>query len=252
MSMLIYFLAPAALLAFVVVFTRRLLGEEIVYEYQKGLLYKDGRLERVLEAGHYRFLKSRSRVDVYDMRPTLFVVPGQNILTKDNTNVKITMSGLYEIADASTFARQSENALAELYDIAQMALRDLVAETPIDELLEKKTEIDARLIAVAAAKAERLGVKLTTLAVRDIILPANLKKAFGAILEAQKEAQRQLEAARGEQAVLRSLANSAKMYENNPALLQARLIQALSSGRNTIIFNGDEKSLAVAAGNSPQ
>jgi regulator of protease activity HflC (stomatin/prohibitin superfamily) len=126
-----------------------------------------------------------------------------------------------------------------------LALRDLVAMTTIDELLEKKTEADAQLLASAATRAERLGLRISALALRDIVLPANLKKAFAAALEAQKDAQRQLEAARGEQAALRSLAISSKMHENNPALLQARLIQALSSGANTIVFNGDDRTIVA-------
>lgn len=230
---------------------RRVFETQIIYEFQKGLLYRNGRLERVVGAGRYRFLKRRARIDVFDMRNTQIVAPGQSILTKDNVNVKITVSGLYAINDPVQLSKQSANHVAELYDVCQLALRDVVAATTIDELLEKKTEIDAQLLERVAEKAGRIGVAFSSLALRDIILPANLKRAFGAILEAQKEAQRQLEAARGEQAVLRSLANSAKMYENNPALLQARLIQTLSSGANTIVYNNDEKALAVKTQSKP-
>jgi hypothetical protein len=79
------------------------------------------------------------------------------------------------------------------------------------------------------------------LAVRDVMLPANLKKAYSGALEAQKEAQKNLEKARGEQAVLRSLANSSKLYEEHPSLLQARVIQALANGNNSIVFGADDK-----------
>lgn len=245
--MWVYLLAPAAVLFVAVISLTRLIGAQTVYEYQIGLLYSNGKLVRVLDAGRYRYLKNRSRIDLVDMRGTMIVVPGQSILTKDNVNVKITVSGLYQIVDAVRALRESTSFISELYDICQLALRDLVATTTIDELLEKKTEIDAQLLANAAAKAQRLGVKIASLSLRDIVLPANLKKAFAAVLEAQKEAQRQLEAARGEQAVLRSLANSSKIYENNPALLQARLIQALSSGANTIVFNADERTIVAKA-----
>jgi hypothetical protein len=72
------------------------------------------------------------------------------------------------------------------------------------------------------------------------MLPANLKRAFAGVLEAQKEAQRQLEKARGEQAVLRNLANSSAMYASNPMLLQARLVQVLDGGNNNVVFKTDD------------
>lgn len=77
------------------------------------------------------------------------------------------------------------------------------------------------------------------------MLPANLKKAFAGILEAKKEAQKQLEKARGEQAVLRNLANSSAMFDGNPMLLQARIIQSLSNGNNTVIFNAPDNDIVV-------
>ena len=76
------------------------------------------------------------------------------------------------------------------------------------------------------------------------MLPTNIKKAFSGILEEQKEAQRQLEKARGEQAVLRKLANVSGLYDVNPMLPQARLIQALSAGNNSVVFNADHKILS--------
>jgi regulator of protease activity HflC (stomatin/prohibitin superfamily) len=241
---LIVVLILAALAALI---WRRFVAEQIVYDYQKGLLYRDGKFVRVLDAGRYRYLKHRARIQTLDLRRTEIVAPGQSILTKDNVNVKITLSGAYEIVDPLKTTQASTNYAIELYSICQLALRDLVAATPIDELLEKKTDIDAGLLAATIPGAERLGIKFVSLAVRDIVLPANLKKAFAAVLEAQKEAQRQLEQARGEQAVLRSLANSSKLYESNPALLQARIIQALSAGNNTIVFGADGKTVTTAA-----
>jgi regulator of protease activity HflC (stomatin/prohibitin superfamily) len=212
-----------------------------IYDFQKGLLYKKGSFVKTLSAGKYYYLKSNSAIQVIDTRKTLVTLPGQEILTKDNVNIKITLVGFYEVADPVKAKHQSENYITEFYNISQIILRDLVGAVTIDELLEKKGEIDTQLIAAVSEKATGLGLTVSTLSVKDIMLPANLKKAFSGILEAQKEAQRQLEKARGEQAVLRNLANSSGMYETNPMLLQARLVQALSTGNNSIVFNADDK-----------
>lgn len=219
----------------------RFIASITVYEFQKGLLYKKGSFVKLLGAGKYYYLKTSSTVQVVDTRKTLITLPGQEILTKDNVNVKLTLVSFYEVLDPVKAKHQSENYVTEFYNLSQIVLRDLVGSVTIDELLEKKGEIDSQLLASVSEQAKALGLTVSTLSVKDIMLPANLKKAFSGILEAQKEAQRQLEKARGEQAVLRNLANSSSMYENNPMLLQARIIQTLSTGNNTIVFNADDK-----------
>lgn len=174
-----------------------------------------------------------------DKRKTILSLPGQDILTRDNINLKLSLAGFYELTDPARARHASQNYAAELYSHAQLSLRDTIASFTLDELLEKKGEIDALLLEKIADKAQAIGCTVSTLAVRDIMLPANLKKAFSGILETKKEAQIQLEKARGEQAVLRSLANAAQLFDSNPQLLQARVIQTLSNGNNTIVFGAD-------------
>lgn len=223
-------------------FTRR-----IIYDHQKGLLYRDGAFVRLVGAGRYRIDKERTEIEVYDMRESMLSIPVQDVLTADKVNVKISLAGLYSIADPQALKSAADHYLGRLYTDAQLALRDLVATLTVDELLNRRTELDDRLLEAVRNKAADMGLTLLRLAVRDIVLPANLKRAYAGIVEAQKEAQRQLEKARGEQAVLRSLANSSKMYDSNPSLLQARIVQALADGKNTIVFNGDGKTITTGA-----
>lgn len=215
-----------------------------IFEFQKGLLYKKGAFVKTLSAGKYHYIKSRSTIEVVDTRKTMLTLPGQEILTKDNVNIKITLVGFYEVSDPVKAKHQSENYMTEFYNISQIMLRELVGAITIDELLEKKGALDTQLLTGISEKVKGIGLSVSILSVKDIMLPANLKKAFSGILEAQKEAQRLLEKARGEQAVLRNLANSSGMYESNPMLLQARLIQSLATGNNSIVFSADDK-LAV-------
>ncbi|HEX2591388.1 MAG TPA: slipin family protein [Rhizomicrobium sp.] len=235
--------------AFVVVVfgTLRLIGTTTIYEYQRGIFYRNGAITAVRGAGRYRYLKSMTDVQIVDVRKTLMGLPGQEILTKDNVNLKISLVGFYEVTDPVRALHSSQSFQSDLYSLAQIALRDLVAQTTMDELLESKSELDAKLQTAVADGAASLGIMVSQLAVKDIMLPPNLKRAFSAVLEAKREAQRQLEQARGEQAVLRSLANSSGMYEGNPALLQARLVQALSTGNNSIVFGADDKIVVKKA-----
>jgi regulator of protease activity HflC (stomatin/prohibitin superfamily) len=217
------------------------LTSTIIYQYQKGLLFKDGLLVKQLDAGHYRYFGKRSSIEVFDMRKRALQLSGQEILTKDNIGIRITVVGQIQITDAQKIMKTTESYMADVYAVAQLCLRDVVGEVTLDELLATKSVLDQKMQNDAAAKCSDLGVAVSGLAVRDIMLPANLKKAYGGVLEAQKDALRNVEKARGEQAVLRSLANSSKLYSENPLLLQARVIQALATGNNSIVFGADEQ-----------
>lgn len=219
----------------------RKLSAVTVYEYQKGLFYKNGKLDRIVDAGTYRFFASNNKIDVVDIRKRELLISGQEILTKDNIGVRVSAVGSIQVFDPGKAMQRSENYLRDVYTIGQLALRDAVGSVTLNALLENKMQCDARVQQKVALAAAELGAVVSGLAVRDIMLPANLKKAYSGVLEAQKEAQRNLEKARGEQAVLRSLANSAKMYEEMPALLQARVIQALATGNNSIVFGAEDK-----------
>lgn len=232
--------AVVAVLAGLSIYSR-VFGRAFIYQYQQGLMYRDGKFVKLLEPGLYRYHKSRTEIVAMDKRKVMLNLPGQDILTRDNINLKVSLAGTYEVTDAARARHASQNYVAELYSHAQISLRDAIAGFTLDELLEKKGEIDALLLAKVADKAEAIGCTVSGLSVRDIMLPANLKKAFSGILEAKKEAQTQLEKARGEQAVLRSLANAAQLFESNPHLMQARVIQTLSNGNNTVVFGADGK-----------
>jgi regulator of protease activity HflC (stomatin/prohibitin superfamily) len=212
-----------------------------VFEYQKGLLFKDGKLSRELDAGHYRYLSKRSTIEVFDLRRRALDLIGQEILTKDNVSIRLSVVGQIQVTEPMKVLQQSESYMAEVYALTQLALRDAVSTMTLDELLVNRTALDQLIQSNVTERANDMGLSITNLAVRDIMLPPNLKKAYAGVLEAQKNAQVNLEKARGEQAVLRSLANSSKLYAENPSLLQARVIQALSTGKNTIVFGADDQ-----------
>lgn len=213
--------------------------EETVFDYQKALLFQKGRFIRILDAGSHRLSRKHDFVVKIDTRPVLFAVPGQEILTRDKVSIKVTAGGAYAVVDAHKAFLSNISYAAAIYADTQAALRDVVQAHDLETLLGDRSELNAQLLAALQPKVPALGLELRDLAIRDIMLPAGLKKAFGGLLEAQKEAQVALEKARGEQAVLRSLANSSRLYAEHPTLLSARLVQTLDTGEHTVVFNAN-------------
>jgi regulator of protease activity HflC (stomatin/prohibitin superfamily) len=237
---LIFIGVPLAVIIAAIIFAAsRLRTSTIIYPDHQGLLYTDGKLMRTLGSGRYHRFPNRSRIDVHDMRRSTLNVGGQEIMTKDNIAVRVSLVGYSQVSDLERAVSVSTFYQNDLHAIAQLAVRTAVSGVTLDELLSQKSALNAELQAEIGEKALTLGVTVTEVAILDVMLPAILKKAFSGLIEAQKDALIKLEKARGEHAVLRSLANSAKLYEANPAVAKARVMQALDSGNNSIVFGGD-------------
>lgn len=210
-----------------------------VYDYEEGLKYVNGTMQGVISAGRYRHFGGRTTISKQDMRPLPLLVTGQEMPTKDNVGIRLSLTGHYLVTDIVKAIHETSNYHHDLHTAVQLALRDVVSKLTLDQLLEGRAAVDAEVLKRAQPKLDDTGIEIKDLAIRDIVLPSNLKKSLSGVVEAQKDAQRNLERVRGEQAVLRSLANTARLFDGNPSLLNARLIQALEQGGNTIVFGAD-------------
>lgn len=209
-----------------------------VYEYETGFQYKHGKHTATLKPGRYRLRRGHAEVRKLDLRPQFLTLPGQEILTADRIQLKISLVLQFELQDPGKALHGVDNYQNALYLRLQLLLRESVQSETLESLLADQTRLLAQLQEKAQPTLAELGLALKTLAVKDIMLPGDLKRAYAQVLKVQKEAQAALEKSRGEQANLRSLANAARMFDKNPSLLHLRLIQTLENGqtRPTIVF----------------
>ncbi len=247
MSTKIFVLPVIALSLIAIYFSiRRMIGKVTVMEYQLGLLYRDGHFVRLLSPGLHRYWNSRFRIEIVDMRLMSATIAGQEVLSADNIGLKVSIAATFKIVDPIKALHSSENFRDMLYLMLQVALRDLVGELPIDDIMERRRDISQKLLEAVQAKALELGVALQAVSIKDIMFPGDLKNVFAQVVNARKEGLASLERARGETAALRHLANAAKLMEGNPELMQLRLLQSLKEGSgNTIVLkmpNADEES----------
>lgn len=208
-----------------------------VYEYQKGLKYTKGRYAATLNAGQYWILSSSSSVIPVDIRPQFVTIQGQDVLSADGVTLKVSLAAQFHVDDPNIAINKNTNFQNSLYLTLQMAVREIVGKEKIDTLMENRASFSSRLMELTSGKATEFGLKLISADIKDIMFPGEMKKAFAQVVKAQKEGQAALEKARGETAALRSLANAARMIDDNPNLLQLRALQAFAdSGGNTLVL----------------
>lgn len=221
----------------VVIGVRLLFRGAIVMEYQAGLLYASGKFARRLGPGRHWLFRPTQTITRVDLRPKLVAVPGQEVIAADGVSFRLSLACRYHVAEPETAINKVEDYQQALYQVLQLSLREIVATSTGDEMLRGRREIGERLVTLASTPAREFGLHLDAVNLKDITLPGELKKIYSQVVLAQKEGQAALERARGETAALRNLANAAKMLDNNPALMQLRLIQQLgASTGNTIVL----------------
>lgn len=232
------FLSVAAALAAVMLLVAiaAQLASITVYEYERGLRFGRGRLTGVLGAGRYRFLRPFTEIRKIDIRATQLAVNAQEVLSADGVAVKASVSATYRITDPRRAVLETENYAHALYVDLQQALRAEVSGAEVEALLANRTELGPRIRERCVPAAERVGLALDNVAIRDLTLPGELKKIFAQVVRARQEGLAALERARGETAALRNLANAAHLIERNPQLMQVRLLQVLGQqGGNTVV-----------------
>jgi len=196
----------------------------VVEPNEKALLYIDGKLEKILEAGIYYFWKNSINVTVQrtDTRQQQMEISGQEILTKDKATLRLSFFARYTITDILKALKDNKEYDKQLYIMMQMAMREYIGSYTLDELLEKKNDIAPKVIEAVADKAAGLGITIAECGIRDIILPGDMKDIMNQVMIAEKKAQANIIMRREETASMRSLLNTAKLMEENQMLFKLK------------------------------
>jgi regulator of protease activity HflC (stomatin/prohibitin superfamily) len=208
----------------------------VVQEWERVLIYRDGRFEENLGPGRHRRRSWRRRHVRVSIRSRLLVVPGQDVLTADGVAVKVSLTAAVRTADPRRWHESAEVPDAFVYSALQVALREVVAVQTLEELLAGRGALADRVRERVGVGAEAVGVAVNSLAVRDVMVPAEIRRAATDVVTARARGQAVLERARSEVAATRALANAARMIAEQPALLQLRTLQAVEAGGATVVL----------------
>jgi regulator of protease activity HflC (stomatin/prohibitin superfamily) len=211
----------------------------IVPEGYAGLLYQHGKFVTQLGVGRKVRWGRGFTLAHQDLRKAILPITSQEVLTADNVSLKVTLSVSYQVVDPVMALHDAQNWTADLHNQVQLALRTVVGERAVETLVTQRPSVAAELLALVQPPAARFGVQVHAVELKDLMYPAELKRAFAESLKARQEGKAALERARGESAALRNLANAARTLEGNPELLNLRLLQSITSAQsagNTLVL----------------
>jgi regulator of protease activity HflC (stomatin/prohibitin superfamily) len=208
-----------------------------IFEFERGLEYRDGRFRGLIGPGSRWIFPRRTSIQRMDVRPRVTSVPGQEVLSADGVALKVSLAARYRVVDPAQAVNGVESYETALYTELQLALRAVIAGSSAEQLLDSRAALGPRVLELAVAPARAFGIELQSADVKDLTFPGELKKIFTQVVKARQEGLAALERARGETAALRNLANAAQLVERNPHLMQLRLLQVLGQqSGNTVVL----------------
>lgn len=200
-----------------------------VGEAEAGLVFFDGELVETLGPGRYGYWQVGRKVTakMLDTRPIPVEITAQEILTKDRVSLRVTLTTFVQVTDVRVAALSTPDYQGHVYKLVQFAVREAVGGRTLDELLNDRESVDAQIVRHVREQLGDIGIRVTELGVKDVILPGDMRELINRVVEAEKVAQANLIRRREETAATRSLLNTAKLMEDNPTLLRLKELEAL-------------------------
>lgn len=196
-----------------------------------GLLTMDGVLAGELQAGVYGYWTPGRKVAVrqVDLKRQSLDVTGQEILTRDRVTLRINIAAEYRVADPLKAVTSVKDYADALYRALQYAFRKTLGALTLDQILEQKITVDAEAAAKVRSDMEAIGLEVSEIALKDVILPGEMREILNQVVSAQKEAEANVIRRREETNATRSLLNTAKVMAENPVMLRLKELEALES-----------------------
>ena len=195
------------------------------------LLFVDGVLARTLKAGVHAFWKAgRSLTQKFiDLKRQSLDVTGQEVLTLDRVTIRINLSAEFRVIDPVKAAQEVKDFTDTLHRALQIVFRKQLGALKLDQILERKGEVNAEATAKIKADMATIGIAVSDIVLKDVILPGEMREILNKVVTAEKEAEANVIRRREETNATRSLLNTAKVMAENPVMLRLKELEALES-----------------------
>ena len=226
-------------LGYMLAFPLFFMAVKIVQEYERGVIFRLGRLVGARGPGLFLILPIVERMVKVDLRTLTLTIPPQEVITKDNVPVRVTAVSYFRIVDPKAAIVQIENFMVATSQIAQTTLRSVLGQHVLDELLSGREKINRILQGIIDEATAPWGIKVSIVEVKDVEIPSGMQRAMARQAEAERERRAKIINAEGEFQASERLKDAAKVLSENPMSLQLRFLQTMleiSSERSSTII----------------
>ncbi len=216
------------------------LSIRIVNQYEKGVVFRLGKVIGVREPGLRLIIPVVDRMVKVSLRIVTMPIPSQNIITQDNVSIDVAAVAYFKVVDAYNAVVAIENYNRAVNQIAQTTMRNVIGQFLLDDVLSSTSKINEKIKEIIDIHSEPWGVQITAVEIKDIKLPDTMQRAMARQAEAERDKRAKIIAAEGEFLSATKLGEAADVIAAHPVALQLRNLQVLneiaSEKNSTIIF----------------
>jgi len=215
------------------------LGVRILYEYERGVVFRLGRYTGLKAAGFRWIIPFVDRMVKISLREIVMDIPAQEVITRDNVSVKVNAVLYFRVLHPEKSVIQVENYLYGTSQMAQTTLRSICGQAELDEILTERDAINRKLQEIIDLQTEPWGVKVRAVEVKQIDLPQEMQRAMARQAEAERDKRAKIIHAEGEFQASQRLSEAGGVLSTHPAALQLRYLQTLgemSTERSTTVI----------------
>jgi regulator of protease activity HflC (stomatin/prohibitin superfamily) len=199
----------------------------ILKEYERGVIFRLGRLVASKGPGLILLVPIIDKMQKVSLRVIVFDVPPQDVITKDNVSVKVNAVVYFKVFDPNRAIVEVEDYLYATSQLAQTTLRSVIGEAELDELLAERERINERIQGILDEATDSWGIKVSRVEVKHVDLPQEMQRAMARQAEAERERRAKIIVAEGEFQASERISQAAAIIGQHPEALQLRYLQTL-------------------------
>ncbi len=213
---------------------------KVVSEYERGVIFRLGRLIGGKGPGLFFLIPFIDRMVKVDLRVVTMDVPSQEVITKDNVTVRVNAVIYFRVVDPEASVVKVLDHIRATSQISQTTLRNVLGQSELDELLAEREKLNQTLQSIIDEHTDPWGVKVSTVEIKEVELPESMRRSMAAQAEAERERRAKIIHAEGEFQASQKLADAAVIIAKEPVTLQLRYLQTLteiaSEKNSTLVF----------------
>jgi regulator of protease activity HflC (stomatin/prohibitin superfamily) len=203
-------------------------GIRVIREYKRSVIFRLGRQKSLSGPGIYYLIPFIDSQNVVDVRTQTVDIAQQETITKDSVTVKINAVLWYRIADPEYAIVRVADYREAVYQVAQTALRNVIGQHVLDEVLKERDRINAQIEDIVDSATAPWGIKVEMVEMKDVEIPQSLQRAMAREAEAVREKRARIIKAEAEMEASQKLTQASEMISSSPAALELRRMQMLS------------------------
>jgi regulator of protease activity HflC (stomatin/prohibitin superfamily) len=219
------------LVAMILVGLMLMQAPRIAQQWERAVLLRLGRFIGLRGPGLFWIVPFVDSVSTWiDQRTITTTFTAEQTLTSDTVPVNVDAVLFWMVHDAQKAALEVQDYNQAVSWAAQTALRDIIGRTTLTELLRGRERIENELQHLIDQRSNPWGVTVSSVEMRDVIIPGALQDAMSREAQAAREKQARIILGQAELEIANSFREAAKSYHDNPTALQLRGMNMLYEG----------------------